>query len=133
MNYPQTRAKQIGNYGCLAMCYLYCVGRATADWEYIKLVSDAMDEGLLDGECTVLDAPAYLEAFTGKKYNVEKEVCVDISKIKNATPVRYDYNGSYHWVVVQNGKIVFNSIANSLCVNKGRPSTMRVITKVKEI
>lgn len=129
MKYPQTRAKTIGAFGCLAMCYLYCAGLDGQDWEYMKRVSDAMEEGLLDGDCTVLDAEKFLEAFTGKKWRVEKKVCVDISKIKKATPVRYDYNGANHWVVIQEGKIVFNSLINSQCVMKGKPSTMRVISK----
>ena len=119
----------IGKYGCLAMCYLYCMGICPeSEGEMIRHVSAAMDKGLLDHECTVLDASALLEHFTGKKWRVEKKACTDIDEIKEATPVRFDYNGKGHWVVVEDGRIVFNSLADSVCVAKGHPTTARVIT-----
>lgn len=126
-NYPQTFAmdvakniKAIGEYGCLAMCYLYCVGIDGDCSDYIRSVSNAMNQGLLDSECTVLDASKYLEYFTGRKFKVSKKNVKDISEITSPTPVRYKYNGHCHWVVVENGKIVFNSLANSQCVTKGQ-------------
>lgn len=129
MKNPQTRAEIIGKYGCLAMCYLYCVGICPeTEGEMIKHISAAMDKGLLDEECTVLSASKLLAHFTGKSFFVEKKAVSDIKKIKDATPVRFTYNEKEHWVVVENGKIVFNSIANSACVQNGKPDTARVIT-----
>jgi len=133
MKNPQTRSLMIGKYGCLAMCYLYCMGICPAtDGEMIKHISTAIDKGLLDEECTVLDAAKFLEYFTGKKWQVEKESVSDIKKIKEAAPVRYEYNGNGHWVVVKNGKIVFDPIADSVCVKNGEPASARVITLKKE-
>lgn len=129
MKNPQTRAEMIGKYGCLAMCYLYCVGVAPeSEGEMIKHVSTAMDKGLLDEECTVLNASKLLEHFTGKKFTVTKKAISDIKNIQEATLVRYAYNGKWHWVVVENGKIVFNSIANSVCVKYGKPDSARIIS-----
>lgn len=126
-NYPQTFAtdvskniEAIGKFGCLAMCYLFCIGIDGDCSDYVRSVSNAMNEGLLDSECTVLDAEKFLEHFSGRKFHVTKKNYKDISEIKNPTPVRYSYNGKSHWVVVENGKIVFNSLANSLCVTKGK-------------
>ena len=51
-----------------------------------------------------------------------KEQFNDLKKVK-CYPVRYVYNGRGHWVVVDNGKIVFNSLINSQCVTKGKPDT----------
>lgn len=128
MKNPQTRAEMIGKYSCLAMCYLYCVGiEPKSDGEMIKYISAAMDKGLLDAECTVLSAANLLRHFTGKEYLVTKEKITDIENIKEPTPVRYTNNGYGHWVVVQNGKIVFNSLAHSVCVEKGKPTEARVI------
>lgn len=133
MKNPQTRAEIIGKYGCLAMCYLYCAGICPeSEGEMIKHISGAMDKGLLDEECTVLNASKLLEHFTGKSFFVEKKAISDIKKIKEATPVRYVYNGKGHWVVVEDGKIVFNSIENSSCVKNGKPDSARVITLKKE-
>ncbi len=129
MKNPQTRALMIGKYGCLAMCYLYCMGiMPDTEGEMIKHVSTAIDKGLLDSECTVLNASALLEHFTGKKWHVVKKDVTDIDEIREAAPVRFDYNGNGHWVVVENGRIVFNSIADSVCVAKGHPTTARIIT-----
>ena len=129
MNYPQTFAQEvgknmemIGKYGCLAMCYLWCMGIHDTV-EIIRIVSDCMDKGILDNECTVLDARKYLRYVTGKEYEVTKKQFNDLKKIEEPYPVRYVYEGKAHWVVVEKGKIVFNSLINSLCVTKGRPAS----------
>lgn len=133
MKNPQTRALMIGKYGCLAMCYLYCMGIVPeSEGEMIKHISTAIDKGLLDSECTVLDASALLKFFTGRDYCVEKKSISDIDEVKGATPVRFTHNGAGHWVVVENGRIVFNSIADSVCVLQGHPDTARVITLRKK-
>jgi hypothetical protein len=104
------------------MCYLYCVGIRDNALEYIRILSDCMNKGILDNECTVLNASRFLEYVTGKRYDVTKEQFNDLKKVK-CYPVRYVYNGRGHWVVVDNGKIVFNSLINSQCVTKGKPDT----------
>lgn len=119
--------KAIGDYACLAMCYLYCVGIDGDAADYCMTVANAIDyssklpqdKQFIDSECTVLDAPAFLEHETGRHFKVLKKEYSDISEIKEPTPVRFSYNGYSHWVVVENGQIVFNSLANSNCVNKG--------------
>lgn len=133
-NYPQTFAlkvakniKAIGDSSCLAMCYLYCVGIDGDASDYCMTISNAMeysaklpeDKQFLNADCTVLDAAAFLEFETGKHFKVLKKEFNDISEIKEPTPVRFSYNGYSHWVVIEDGKIVFNSLANSNCVNKG--------------
>lgn len=136
---PQTKASYLANhanklqsiasYGCLAMCYLYCAGVDGSEVDYILNVCRAMDSGLIADDCTVLDADRLLFYFTGRKTTViKKSVTVaSIKEIVAPTPVRFDYNGRAHWVVVENGSIVFNSLCNSVCVNKGKPTTARVI------
>lgn len=130
MIYPQTFASEvsknidaIGKYGCLAMCYLYCVGVRDNALEYIRILSDCMDKGILDNECTVTSARRFLEYVTGKNFDVTKVQYDDLKKIKDFYPVRYTYNGHNHWVVVKNGKVVFNPLINSQCVTKGRPAS----------
>lgn len=132
MRSPQTKSETIGKYGCLAMCYAFCLGiEPELDSEYIRIVSDAMDKGILDEECTVLDASKYLQYLSGKRWNVSKVDLISpaqIAEIKQRTPVRFDYNGRSHWVVVENGQIVFNSLEKSNCVAFGKPTTARYIT-----
>lgn len=132
---PQTRALTIGKYSCLAMSYLYSVGFRGREIDFIEKVSDAIDRGVIKSDCTVYDAEKYLNWFaaneaTGKRYKVMKADCFDISEIKEPTPVRFDYNGNSHWVVVENGQIAFNSIAASICVELGKPTMKRIISEV---
>ena len=128
MIYPQTKAIAIGKWGCLAMCYIYCMG-IEDEGEMLRLISKAMDKGILDGECTVLNAGALLEFVSGKKYSVIKKPITTIKNIKSATPVRFKTDdGCGHWVVVRNGQIVFNSLLNSVQVSKGKPVDSRPIS-----
>lgn len=136
MIFPQTLAEklqknieQIAKNGCLAMCYLYCLGLEGSEMDYIGNVSDAIDFGYLDKDCTVFDADKYLGFFAGvERYKVLKKNISSISEIKDRTPVCYEYGKNRHWVVVENGKIVFNSLANSRCVARGKPVEARIIT-----
>lgn len=137
MVYPQTVAKSIKNHiaeiadnGCLAMCYAYCVGLEGDALSYIELVARAIDSKVLAKDCTVESAELYLKHLTGRNFQVLKKDITDISKIKERTPVKYEYGNLGHWVVVENGKIVFNSVLNSLCVSKGRPTSARIIKMI---
>lgn len=141
MNYPQTEAmnlsvvfpecerlKQIANNSCLAMCYLHCIGiEAESIPNYLRYITDSMDKGFLDSDCTVLNAEKFLKHFSGKEFSVIKKDVSKIDNIKKLTPVRFDFNNKQHWVVVENGRIVFNPLLNSLCVAKGKPTTARII------
>lgn len=140
MKFPQTTAselaeniKAIGDYGCLAMCYIYCAGiDPDNELEYINIVNRAIKRGILDKECTVLDANKLLEFVTGRKYIVTKKQLTEdftINNLTEPTPVLYKYNGKGHFVVVQKGKIIFNSLMNSVCVAKGKAQEVRLIKK----
>lgn len=136
MKFPQTtaaeiaeNAKEIGKNSCLAMCYIYCAGiDPDNEIEYIRTVNNAINAGILEKDCTVKDAERFLMWLTGRKTAVAKKTVSDIKDIKSPTPVRYKADGmGGHWVVVEDGKIVFNSITNSLNVTKGKPVEARVI------
>lgn len=137
MKYPQTKAellakniKAIADNGCLAMCYLYCIGLGDSEYNLIGILSEAMDMGLLEKDCFVSDADKFLNAYCGaNKVKVIKKNITSLEEITgDFTPVRFDYKGKGHWVVVENGRIVFNPLLNSQCVNKGKPTTSRIIT-----
>lgn len=136
MKYPQTKAallakniQAIADNGCLAMCYLYCIGLGDSEYNFIGILSEAMDKGLLESDCFVSDADKFLNAYCGE--NKVKVIKKDITSLEEITgdftPVRFDYNGKSHWVVVENGRIVFNPLMYSKCVNFGRPTTARII------
>lgn len=136
MKHPQTTAneikdniKAIAKDGCLALCYVYCAGiDEDNETEYLRIVSNGIKEGTIAKDCTVNDAGKFLFHLTGRKVTVLKRSVQNLSEIKNATPVRFVAEGyGGHWVVVENGKIVFNPLANSVNVNKGKPTEARII------
>ena len=139
MKFPQTTAKeiakncqQIGENACLAMCYIFCSGIDPDDeLEYIKIVNRAVNEKILDSDCTVLDADKFIKWLTGRTVSVVKKSLTtekDFEELKELTPVKYKYGTlPCHWVVVKNGKVVFNSLINSINVSKGKPVDARII------
>lgn len=132
MSNPQSKAIMIGKNSCLAMCYIYCIdGKEKSDGTILKMISDAMDQGILDEECFVMSAAYLMEFFSGKKYFVDKQSITSIDKIKDPTPVFYSIDGKTgHWVVVANGKIVYNPLIISKNVNLGKPISARLITRL---
>lgn len=139
MKFPQTTAKeiakncyQIGENACLAMCYIFCAGiDPDNELEYIKIVNRAINEKILDSDCTVLDADKFIKWLTGRSVSVVKKSLTtekDFEELKELTPVKYKYGTlPGHWVVVKSGKVVFNSLVNSINVNKGNPVDARII------
>lgn len=134
--HPQTLAiditeniKEIGKNGCLAFCYIYCAGiDEKNEAEYVRLVSRAIKDGYLGKDCTVKDASKFLYHLTGRKATVIKKPVSSLSDITDATPVRFVAEGyGGHWVVVKDGRIVFNPLVNSVNVNKGKPTEQRQI------
>ena len=136
MKFPQTTAleiadniKEIGKNACLAMCYIYCAGiDPDNEIEYIRIVNNAIKAGIIAKDCTVKSAEQFLQWLTGRKTTVVKKSVFDYAHLKEPTPVRFEADGySGHWVVVKDGKIVFNSLVNSINVTKGKPAEARII------
>ena len=96
------------------------------------LVSDLMKHNALDVDCTVYWAEC-IKQLTGREMeSLEKVQIKDLKKIKEKTIVKFT-NGKYsHWVVVDNGKVVFNSLQYSNCVENGKATEARII-KIKGV
>lgn len=108
---------------------MYCAGVDEAnETEYLRIVSRGIKDGSIAKDCTVNDAGRFLFRLTGRKATVLKRSVKSLDEIKDATPVRFVAEGyGGHWVVVRNGKIVFNPLVNSVNVNRGKPEEARVI------
>lgn len=127
----------MGDYMCLAACYSWIVSRdkfgksgEMIERKILHDIIEAYHEGILDDEITVLDAASFLELCDpSHKYKVEKRRIITIDDIEEATPVRFDRGDYSHWVVVENGKIVFDSLDDSKCVKFGMPTTARIISR----
>lgn len=119
----------IAKYGCCAFTYLWCLGIEPDSISAIEILDDALRTGKLGEDCIVKWAE-FGNWITGRNIQVEFIDIKDIKKIKERTPVRYDFKGQSHWVGVENGIIKYNSLGdgNSQCVNHGKPVTMRKIS-----
>lgn len=136
MKNPQTYAEDISKlkhldsikkYGCCGFVALWSVGLDPDDeLTAIQCLDDAIEAGVLDADCTVQWIP-FFKWLTGRTVEVEFQNISSIKNIKRRTPVRFDYNGNTHWVGVQDGEIKFNSLKHSVCVEKGKPVTARII------
>lgn len=125
--------RNISKYGCCAFVLMWCLGiEPDSDVDAILILVDLIRKKKIKEDCTVKWAEA-IKALSGR--SLKKIEFVDtkiISNIKERTPVRYDWNGKCHWVGVENGKIAFNPLRYSYCVEKGAPASKRVITLAKE-
>lgn len=137
--HPQSEIKIISDYSCLAQCYIYCCGIEPDTKHYFNIVYDAVCAGAkksgIGADCTVEDATLFIKWLTGRTIPVYKKVIATITAIKERCPVEYDriVDGKKltHFVVVENGEIVFNPLAFSNCVEYGRPVSARILDLAK--
>ncbi len=127
-HFPAKNLKAIKEYGCCAFVLMWCLGiEPDDDAEAVMTVNSLIQAKALKEDCTVKWAEA-IRRLTGREMKAVDFVNINyIFHIKDRCPVRYDYNGKSHWVGVENGKIAFNPLKFSVCVENGKPSTMRII------
>ena len=139
MKHPQSFAKElqsalspeklnnIQKYGCCAFVLLWCLHiEPDHDVDALLTLSNLIDEKAIDSDCTVKWKEA-VKNLTGRDCTIEFRDIKDLKGIKERTPVRFDYKGNGHWVGVERGMICFNPLRESVCVDKGRPVTARII------
>lgn len=119
----QTKLLQIGNFGCLCMCYLYMIG---IDPEQLVLNYDKLVErGIIDEDCFVKDGDAFL-AFFGSRKKVLK-VSTDNTQYSKYIAC-YQVGTKSHFVVIdKNNNIIFNPYFDSVCVKQGKVVGKRVL------
>lgn len=134
--FPTAKLKSISKYACCAFTFMWCMGIEPDDAEAIITVGYMIDKGVIDTDCCVYWG-AMSKYLSGRECSIEKIKINSISKIKERTPVKFertyfDKNGnkqkSEHWIGVENGKVCFNSITDSICVKEGKPVEMRKLT-----
>lgn len=124
---PNANLQSIAKYGCCAFVLRWCLYIEGTEIEEIESLNRMILAGAIGKDCTVKWEQA-IEFLTGKKSKIEFVKINSIAHIKERTPVRYDYNGKSHWVGVENGKVAYNPLKQSVCVELGKPTESRVIT-----
>ena len=131
-HFHDPKLKAIKDYACCAFSLIYWLGIDPSDVEAIMLVSDLISGHALDEDCTVYWAET-IRQLTGRTMeSLEKKPITTIKNIKEKTIVKFTRGKFSHWVVVENGKVVFNSLKDSKCVSEGKPTECRII-KIKGV
>lgn len=131
-HFPTPKLKSIKDYACCAFSLIWWLGIDCSDIDAIMLVSDLIKSHALDEDCTVYWAKCISQLTGREMVSLEKVPITSIKKIKGRTIVRFVCGKTGHWVGVENGKVVFNSLKYSKCVAEGKPSEMRLI-KIKGV
>jgi hypothetical protein len=110
----QSIYKSIGEYGCLALNYLWAANISYS--ELANHFNDLLEQGIIDKECTVNSARAFYKYF-GVNATVIKS---DTAPTDNSKYIGKFSKGDYsHFVGMQNGKVINNTLDFSNCVSEG--------------
>lgn len=141
MTYPQTQAqllaktfdsktlKNIGDNGCLALCVVEKLKPGLQNIDGMELVAREIGKSL-DKDCTVIWKD-FVEALGKKFIGVRFLDIRGLEDIKDCTEsifVRFDKGTKSHWVLVEKGKIIFNSLVHSECVEHGKATKARILS-----
>ena len=131
-HFPIPKLKAIKDYACCAFSLIWWLGIDCSDVDAVMLVSDLMKHNALDVDCTVIWSLC-IKQLTGREMlSLEKKSITTIKNIKEKTIVKFTNGKFSHWAGVENGKVVFNSLKYSNCVEKGKPTEARII-KIKGV
>lgn len=128
----QTFFEKAGNGGCLAMCYIRAsLGEKATPTMIFDALWQAAENNIIDvnDDCYVRDAVQLMRLVNpSKRYTVTKQKITSLYELKGElAAVNFENNGYNHWVLVENGQIIFDSLDNSKCVKYGKPVDARLI------
>ena len=131
----QTFCEKASEGACLAFCYIRAALGKVIPEKMFGILWDAADKNIIDENdyCYVNDAIALMKlANPDKKYAVMKKDITSLEELDGQLAAVSFKNGGYnHFVLVEKGQIIFDSLDNSLCVKYGKPTTARII-KIEE-
>ena len=120
----QTFAKNVGDYGCLALSYIYIACKLTDtpfdDIKALSVIKEAMKLKYIDDDCYVRDPASLMHLAVGKKFDVSKTT---IGHARSPyVCMKYTAGTRSHWVVWSvNSGLEWNSLDFSNCVANGQP------------
>lgn len=123
MKQVQDKIKELADGLCLALCYCE-LWSIKDDGDKLKIIAEAVRQGYVEWDGTVKN-PIGLAKLCGR---------MEIKDIKNAftydehdtVVANFTFNGFNHFVLVKDGKVVWNSLEHSKCVENGKIESYRV-------
>ena len=127
----QTFCEKAREGACLAFCYISAALGKVIPEKMFGILWDAAGKNIIDANdnCYVNDAIALMKlANPNKKYAVIKKDITSLEELNGElAAVSYKNGGYNHFVLVEKGQIVFDSLDDSKCVKYGKPTTARII------
>ena len=131
----QTFCEKASEGACLAFCYIRAALGKVIPEKMFGILWEAADRNIIDenDNCYVKDAIALMKlANPDKKYSVIKKDITSLEDLNGElAAVSYKNGGYNHFVLVEKGQIIFDSLDDSKCVKYGKPTTARII-KIKD-
>ena len=122
----QDKLKTLADNCCLAMCYEELWG-IHDDGDKLKILAEAIRQGYVEWGGTVVN-PIGLARLCGHKEIVD--IKRDTTYYGDDTVVaRFVHNSYNHFVLWKHGKVVWNPLENSVCVNQGTIESYRIPVK----
>lgn len=128
----QTFFKSAGEGGCLAMCYIQAaLGAEATPTMMFDALWQAARNNIVDDtdDCYVRDAVQLMRSVNpSKRYSVTKQKISSIEELGGQlAAVNFSRGRANHWVLVDKGQIIFDSLENSQCVLYGEVTDARII------
>lgn len=112
----QSVADSLGKWGCLCFCDVFIAGGNPYD--VFAKYNDLVDSRIIENDAYILDHENLIYYVTGRRHRY----------VRSNTPPKdgrlyianFKYNSANHFVVMKDGKVYWNSLDSSACVNHGR-------------
>lgn len=119
----------MGNNACLALCYLKAAlemkGQPAKDQTLLDNLAALYYGHIISSDCYV-DSATKIFDFAGVKARVTKMEGPQVNAAKYVV-ANYKYGRNNHFVLFKDGRLYFNSLDHSKCVELGYITDVRVI------
>lgn len=128
----QSFFESAGKGACLALCYIRAAKPDATETEMFDILWKAVEKGIVGEDMFVKDAIGLMMLTNpNKKYSVTKQTISTIQGIKLGA-VNFEHKGFNHWVLVEKGQVIFDSLDNSKCRQFGVVKEARIISIIGE-
>ena len=115
---------------CYAYCLCYLFDIERDEWSWLEHIAVGVKAKAIDEDCYINDPCKFINILTGdtKYKNVKKVKITNILDLPKNQKYIVEYNwirGS-HFVVVENGKVIFDPSGESESVKNGKPVSFRL-------
>lgn len=107
-----------GEYACLALSYLFLIN--IEEVELIKMYERLVGIKAIDREFFVRDANKLIVFFGSRKRVVKSNINEVIAGERYAGLWSNDCTGLSHWVVMQDGEVIYDPYGKSTTVKQGK-------------